>query len=816
MGSGELNRREFIGAVAAGCAAGTAMASPRGTHLRYVGQDSEVPVERLVQTVCGQCPGGCGLTVRVMFGEAVGIAGNDWHPVNRGGVCPRGPASLQAAYNPDRVRGPLAQRGAKPASSPGAYQSVGWDEATATLAARLRNLRDAGHPERLAVLFGHDRGLVRRAWQRFCQAFGTPNFIEYDASANLGPFPAVRATHGIRHRIGYDLEQANFVFSFGSCWLDNHWSCAQASRVYGSFRRSRSGFRPRLVHAEPRRSFTAAKADEWIPINPGTEGALAMACAHVILREGLFDREFVELRTHGFDDWTDEQGRPHVGFRTIALRHYSPEAVGAVCGVPEGTIFRVAREFASNRPAIAVGYDGQDCSAQRTYDRAAVHALNALVGSIDVPGGITVFDGLELLAGGLEPDAKAREGLSRPRVGGQPGRTPDPLAAARPLDEGTPDALPEAILSGKPYPIDTLILLDVDPVFHSARGDAFAEALAKVPFVVSVGNWLDESNAYADLLLPVHHALERWGFDVSYTLAGEPVLTLGQPAIAPTVDSLDPYGLVKTLATGVAETVSAALPWPDAESAVRAACREAFDSGRGAPFGPENEEGWARLLERSGWRAPFVKDFDTFFAQMREGGGWIDPSYYHHWWERTFARPKRRFAFHSPLLAETVGRPTRPAGELDEQADLRCMPHYEPPQPGEAAYPLRLYVYKLPALAGMTHTNVPWLRDIAGAQVLTAWDTWVEMSPETASKHGIRDDDPVAVSTARGSLTLRARVTPDLMPGVIAAPFGLGSAVGGRWCRDVGANPARIVRAVPDPLSGVSYWQATWAAVRPA
>ena len=118
----------------------------------------------------------------------------------------------------------------------------------------------------------------------------------YRVGYDLGGVPAIRATHGIEQRIGYDLPHAAYVMSFASQWLDAHWSATQASCAYAEFRRSRAGLRPRWVHAEPRMSITGVKADEWVPIRPGTEGALALGMAHVIVREGLHDRDFVEPR----------------------------------------------------------------------------------------------------------------------------------------------------------------------------------------------------------------------------------------------------------------------------------------------------------------------------------------------------------------------------------------------------------------------------------------------------------------------------------------------------------------------------------------
>jgi anaerobic selenocysteine-containing dehydrogenase len=122
-------------------------------------------------------------------------------------------------------------------------------------------------------------------------------------------------------------------------------------QAYSRLRRGRPDHRAKIVQVESRFSITAAKADEWIPIEPGTEGALALSIARVIIEEGLYDRDFIENHAFGFEDWTDEDGEEHIGFKTSILKSYSPRTVAAVTGIPAGTIQRVAREFATTRPA---------------------------------------------------------------------------------------------------------------------------------------------------------------------------------------------------------------------------------------------------------------------------------------------------------------------------------------------------------------------------------------------------------------------------------------------------------------------------------
>ena len=799
----ELNRREFLAALSAlyGSAA-CAWAAPQSWFIDYARGDEGPQHERFVNTLCPMCPGGCGLRMRVVHGCAVGVRGNRDHPINRGGLCSRASAVLQDVYNPDRIRRPLRCVGAR---GSGEWEEIGWDAAIGLIADRLRKIRESSTPERLCTVLGRDRGLTSASWRAFMRAYGSPNLIDAFPDDNLGVSPAVLATHGIRQRIGYDVASAAYVFSFSSAWLDAHWSAEQAARAFADFRRGRPGFRPKWVHAEPRNSLTATKADEWIPIHPGTEGTLALGIAHVMIREGLYDRDFVARHGFGFEDWVDDNGISHLGFRRFVLQDYAPDKVQTVTGVPEGDIFRLAREFSVHRPAIALGFDGGGCGTQSTYDRMAIHCLNALAGSLDVPGGVTVFQDLSVLENHSEIDEAASQGLGRKPLDGP--------SEKRRLSESAIDLLADAIESGRPYAPEALILVDADPVFSLAAGARFATALSSVPFVVAFSGYQNDTTRRADLILPSLHGMHRWDFNVAHTLKGSPVVTLSQPVMDPPAGERDPYDALRTIAEGLGGTVAKALPWADSEKAVDAVCRELFDAGKGAAFGPENEESWAQLLENRGWRAPFAADFAEFKRNVVAGGGWTDPIYFHREWDRVFRSPSGKFAFSSVYLARSFD--AQPAADDPADQDRCCLPCCRVDRrPRDEAYPLELYVYPLPNLVSVASPNLPWLNDIAGAYMSRNWQTWVELHPDTAQRFGISAHDEVDVRTPRGGLVLPVKIHAGVLPDVVAIPFGFGRKTGGRWCAGIGENPAALVSALNDPLTGRSLWTSTPAAIR--
>ncbi|MFQ5411087.1 MAG: molybdopterin-dependent oxidoreductase [Phycisphaerae bacterium] len=818
----ELNRREFLAALGAtyGSVA-CAWAAPRSQFINYARGEDGPGIERFVNTLCPMCPGGCGLRVRVVHGCAVGVRGNKSHPINRGGICSRASAVLQDLYNPDRLHQPLKRVGPR---GSGQWQEIGWDEAVATVAERLGDIRESGGPRGLCVVMGRDRGVMRTAWRRFVRAYGSPNWVDAFPEDNLGPLPAVLATHGVRQRLGYDLSRSAFVLSFSSQWLDAHWSIEQAAKAFADFRRGRPGYRPRWVHLGPRYSLTATKADEWVPMRPGSEGILALGIAHVMIREGLYDRRFVERHGFGFDDWDGaasdsgagrEDGKDsgaHLGFRRMVLQDYTPAKVSAATGVSEGDIFRLGREFGTHRPAVAIGFDGGGCGAQATYTRMAIHCLNALAGSIDVPGGITVFQELTLLEKDFDLDKVAGLGLANRRLDG--------TAADHRLSDGAIDLLADAITTGRPYSTEALFLVDADPVFSLAEGARFAAALSAVPFVVVHTAYHNDSSRHADLVLPLLHGLHRWDYNVAHTLTGHPVVTVSFPVLPPLAGMRDPYEFVHAVAGKLGGSIAAALPWADGKAVVEAVCRELHQVARGAPFGPANEESWAQLLESRGWRAPFAEDYQGFKRGVLAGGGWTDPIYFHREWDRVFRKPARRFAFSSAYLARSFEALPVSADHPDgrapsEQRDRLCLPdcRVEPRRP-DTTYPFDLYVYALPNLVRVSSPNLPWLNDIAGAYMFEKWRSWVEIHPRTAERLGIEDGERVVVRTPRGELTLPAKIFKGLLPEVIAIPFGFGRKSGGRWCKGVGENPAALVDAQRDPLTGTALWHSTRATLR--
>ncbi len=753
--------------------------------------------EKFVPSVCGGCGAGCGLLVRVVEGRAVGVKGNPNHPVNQGALCPRGLAVLQELYHPDRIKTPLKRRGKR---GMGDWRPISWDEGLQEMTTQLKQLRQKGEPHTLAILLGSTRGLLRLLFHRFAAAFGTPNIFELGWGMGEGAVDAALAMHGTD--ITYDLERADFVLSFSADWLQAFPSPVEAARAYGQLRRGRPDKRVRIVQIEPRLSVTGIKADEWIPINPYTEGALALGIAHVIVREGLYDLDFVAKHTFGFEDWKDAEGNFHSGFRSLVLRQYPPAKVSEITGVRVETVERLAKEFAGHKPALAL------CDRTRFYDQMAVHSLNALVGSIGVGAQHAVslpWSFPEPTLPNCPQDAVAQKGQQQPRLDKSE-------EDAFPLATSLPEQLPDVLLDRSSYPVKALLLYRANPLFASPELGRWLQALRRIPFVVSLNSFLEETSEFADLILPVPTPLESWQEVPTRTMSGVPVLSLSRPAVASLYDTRHAGDVLIQLAHAVGGTVASAFPWKTFPDALKESLKGLFASGRGETISPppEEEEEWVT--------AETKPTLEKWFKNVAATGGWVDKSLEGKSPPLRFNTSSGKLEFYSLTLHRKLGK---------RASDIACLPHFEDPdflgklgervelwlRPKPEEPPsrlLHLYLYTPLVFQGGEGAHLPYLHGIAGSHLgERSWTTWVEINPETAKGLNINDGDWVWVESPIGRIKAKAKLFAGAMPDVVSIPLGLGHTAYGRWAKDVGSNPAALVAKVLDEISGQPQWQLT-------
>ncbi len=467
--SNGMNRRRFLTVlgVTSGGAALTGCSTDEVEKLipYLVPPDHQIPgIATWYASTCRECPAGCGVHVRVREGRAVKVEGNPDHPVNAGRLCARGQASLQGLYNPDRVRQPMLR------TRDGSFEPVSWDEAIGRIAAEL-----GGGGSDIRFVTGYEAGTFDRMVDEWLRAIGSSGRLVVEPQGREAERLANRRVFGLDAVPRYDIGSARYVLSLGVDFLETWGSPVQQARAFAASHGYHDGHMGRYVHVEPRLSMTAMSADEWIAPTPGSEGLLALAIAHVIVRDGL--------------------GSPPADARRLAglLRDADPASAAVRIGIAADTIERLAREFtAGPSVALAGGLGAQHDAAHSTAIATAV--LNYAAGNV---GQTVLFD---------------RE-LPRPSSS-----YADVTGLAEEMRAGT---------------VRVLLIHGANPVHGTPAALDFAAAMGSVPFKVSFARFMDETATECDLVLPDHDPLEQWNDFVPR--AG--VHALQQPVMQPVFDT---------------------------------------------------------------------------------------------------------------------------------------------------------------------------------------------------------------------------------------------------------------------------------------
>lgn len=778
-----LSRREFVWTMGA---AGAALAFQELPGVFWAPeQETDVGwapgIEERRRSTCLTCPARCGIEGRLVDGKLVRISGNPLHPMSRGGVCARGVAGVQLLYHPGRLGSPLVRTGARGSNE---WRSTSPDEALALTVERLGALRSGGRPEALAVLAGYCRGSMHDLWQRFLEAFGSPNLVN-DAYQD-GMAAVAELAHGIRRPPGYDLERTDLALSFGAPLFEAWWSPVQAF-VGLAGPRGRDEPRARLIQVDTRFSRTAARANEWVGVRPETYALLALGIAYVMIRDELVDARFLDESVSGFEDSADAEGRRREGYRSLVMGHYRTEEVSARTGVPVERITRLARAFGASRRAVAICGPDVTRGPCGLLAGLAVHSLNVLKGNIDRSGGI-LFGSDPPLAP-LTPavtDQEARGGLARRRVGGPP----PPL-----LDEIQPDSFARAVARGDSG-IEALLLYRANPLSSSSDPTEWRTALEKIPFIVSFSPFLDETTLYADLVLPDLLAHESWQDGPTPDTYPYPVWGVVRPLVEPFEGATHTGDALLMIARGLGGTVAESLPYEDFEGLLKERARGLFGAGRGIAFGNEFEREHHRQMEERGWWLPEHATFEGFWEQVVHKGGWTDLFY-------DGADPARISQVPGGRIELLPAR----LGEAQRQAGVGARPYMDVgpgDEQGSTEYPLRLLPYRLSTLGSGTLGLSRWMAEQPTIFPHAHWEPWVEVHPGTARGRGLEDGDFVWVVSPRGRYRARLRVFAGTAADNVCAPYGL------RHPDGESANPLALIDGPPDPLTGLSSWSSTF------
>jgi anaerobic selenocysteine-containing dehydrogenase/Fe-S-cluster-containing dehydrogenase component len=516
-----MDRRRFLsvlGVAGAGAAAVTGCSTDRIEKLvpYLVQSEDQVPgIPTWYASTCTECSAGCGLHVKTREGRAIKLEGNPEHPVNAGKLCSQGQSALQGLYNPGRLQGPMVRQ------ADGSFKEVTWDDAVAMLGQRLQ-----GAAGKIAVLSGAGRGTFTDLLKAWTEAQGG-KLVRYQPFSYEPIRAANQQVFGTSELPDYDFGRAKYILSFGADFLDNGWlSSVEHQRGFAESHGFQAGEMAKHVMLAPRMSLTGMNADEWHYPHPGTEAIVALAMANVILSE----------RSGNPSDANGLRG---------ALSGYTPEKAQQESGIAAEVIRRLAREFASAKPSLAVagGVASQHRGASVTC--AAVNLLNYIVGNV----GQTVRFGADLDGG----DGYAAT-----------------VALLDSLDQGG---------------VQLAIVHEANPAYSLPKAAGFEAKFQKVAFKVSTSLYLDETAQLCDLLLPNHHALERW--DDSRSRKG--VTGLMQPVMEPVFKTMPTGDLLLKSAQKAGGTL-AAFNAPSWESYLKAQWLKQLGS----------DDAWREALQRGG------------------------------------------------------------------------------------------------------------------------------------------------------------------------------------------------------------------------
>ncbi len=470
----KISRRDFLKLAGIG-AATSAVLTGCGPAAKFVTRQPyfEMPEytyngeSTYYATTCRECAAACGLVVRTMQGRAIKVEGNKANPVNLGKTCARGQTTLQGLYNPDRVQNPVQQGRASELSD----KPMSWDDAIVTVSDALKNYK----PEEIAFLMGMAPDHLFDLVTELTSKLGAPAPVRFGA---LGMFEsratlaqAAQEMYGQAALPFFDMSKADVVVSFGANFLETWLSPVAYTRGFSKMRKGRNGRRGYFVQFEARMSQTAAVADEWIPLRPGTEGLVAAALGGLVAEATGGSPSRVDAA-----DAADKAG---ISLNTL-------EAVAA-------------RIVQANAPLAVVG--GAALAQSNGLQVAkSVLALNALISKADSP---TVF---------LSPLAPGEDEYHRPAS------AQEMADFAKKLDSGA---------------VKALFIHGVNPVFELPRSFGFADALKKVETVISFATFPDETALMSDYIFPDHQGLESFGYQRAATGAEASVLSGMQPVVSP-------------------------------------------------------------------------------------------------------------------------------------------------------------------------------------------------------------------------------------------------------------------------------------------
>jgi anaerobic selenocysteine-containing dehydrogenase len=646
------------------------------------------------------CPDACGVLITLEAGRATRIQGDPAHPVTRGFLCGKVAKYLDRVYSPDRVLYPMRRVAPKGPTTAPAFERISWDEALDQIAARFRQIsRDFGPEAILPYSYGGTLGVLNGASmdRRFFHRLGASQLERSicSAAAEVG----VKSVLGAK--LGTEPEQfphSRYILVWAANIHGNNihlWPFIEEARRNGA----------KLVVIDPYRTRTAKLADWHLPINPGTDAALALAMMHVIINENLYDTDYVARYTLGFDQLRKK------------VQEYSPERVAQWTGISAADTRRLAREYATTRPAVIRSNDGVQRSERGAMAVRTIAMLPCITGSWkEVGGGMqhSISGAYGLNADALErPDLMAKGPLGR---------------TARTLNMTELGKLLAGPLSP---PVQALFVYNCNPAAVAPNQNLVIQGLKRTDlFTVVHEQFFTDTTDYADIVLPATTFFEHKDLQKSY---GHYYLQMSDAAIAPLGECRSNVETFRALAEHMGFT----------ESCFRESSEEMIDAALASP------NPWLRGIDRA--RLERENHVRLNFSGAEAGSASVAP--FLPFADGNFPTPSGKAELYSEHF-KALG--------LDPVAAFTPPVESRHNKVAAAQFPLELLARKADNFLNSSFCNIPSVQAMEDTGLL-------EMTTADARARGIADGDPVRVFNALGELQLKARVNGAVQPGVVAA-----------------------------------------------
>ncbi len=519
----QVNRRQFLKISSAFLA--SSAAAGMGWPLISQSSDAQEVLgpDRIVPTTCEICFWRCGVDAYVRDEKVYKLAGHQHHPLSNGKLCPRGNGGHGLLYDPNRLKHPLIR---EVINGKEQFRKASWEEAISLIAERFQQITDQYGTESI-VMFSH--GFGASFFKKLFSAYGIHTFSAPSYAQCRGPrSEAFKLTfgHSIGSPEGLDIANSKYLVLLGSHLGEN-----MHNTVVQDFSTALSRG-CEVVVVDPRFSVAASKAKYWLPIKPGTDVALLRAWIHILLKEKIYDVDFIEQNAVGLDELWD------------GVKYATPERTYALTGVPVDQIVQVARDLgrygssALIHPGRHVTWYGDDTQRER-----AIAILNALVGNYRMPGGIIKQEKFTPIQATLnQKKFKPYKGdFPVTRNAGHTFQSKYPFASKIPANE-----IVNRTISADPYPIKSWFVYGTNLIQSLGDQPGTLEALRKLDFMVAVDVLPAEITGYADVVLPECTYLERYD-DLDNRSYRTPYVAIRQPAVSPLYDSKPGHEIARLL-----------------------------------------------------------------------------------------------------------------------------------------------------------------------------------------------------------------------------------------------------------------------------